>query len=373
MSHQLTTLEQKVRPRHRRLAFAVLAIAFAVLSVIPWQYRARVQLMPPQSSSSGLGALLSQLGGLGGFSGLLSTRQPVEVYLVLARSNDVALAVAKRTLLLERFGVATPERAVKKLARVVDIHSLRGGVIEIEVLVSDRKLALDIAAAYAEAFQDRLAVLARDSAERKRTLMNDQLRRASARLTEAEDALTRYRTANRVASPEAQLGSSVALLASLRARLQAREVELTAAREFATDSSYEVQRVESEIAALRGEITKVETSGNGRDPFGFQAFTRKSSEYLRLYRDAKYAEALYELYARHLEAVNVEEVSASINAQVVETPFIEPGLRLRVWAVGVAALLVAIAAWLELRARRLTRRALSLEPVERPRASAEGP
>lgn len=347
----LASVERRVSLPRRRAILGAAAVLFTALTFFPRQHTARVKVMPPQSSSAGLGALLSQLGGLSGLAPLLSSRQPVEVYLLLARSHDVALEVVRRADLQRRFDASSPERAARTLERWVDIHSLRGGVIEFEVEGRDAALALRIAEVYAAAFQDRLSVLARDQSSRKRELMTERLRRAAAQVAEAELALTSYRTSHGIASPEAQLGSSVSLLAALRARLQAKEVELATVRRFATDESFDVQRVRSEIAGLRGQIARAEGDTAKQDPFGFQNFARRSSDYLGLYRDLKYSEALYDVYSRYLEAVNMEEASADINAQVVETAYLDPGWSPNAWAAALAAAALALGLVLEVRAR----------------------
>ena len=94
----------------RRFIFVCAFISLIVLTFFPRQYLSRVQIMPPQGSSAGLSSLLSQLGGLANLAPLLGNRQPVEFYLVLARSHDIALDVVKRLNLRVDFGSSTAAR-----------------------------------------------------------------------------------------------------------------------------------------------------------------------------------------------------------------------------------------------------------------------
>jgi capsule polysaccharide export protein KpsE/RkpR len=349
LDRTLASLSSLRAGTRRGLELLVLLILVG-LAFFPRHYVARTKVIPPGSSNAGLGALLSQLGGLASFAPLLNSRQPIELYLVIAKSNDVATGVVERLGLESRFGVRSAERAVLRLRDLVEVNALRGGVLEFEVMSRNPAQALDIASAYAAVFQDRLSTLAKDEIARKSSLVKEQLSMSERRLADAEAALTSYRTTNRMASPEAQLGSSVSLLATMEARLQAKEVERTTVLQFATPSNIDVQRIESEISSLKAQIARAREKGDAGEPFGFRGFAQRSTEYLLLYRNLKYAEALFEVYSRYLEAVNVEAISANINAQVVERPHIDPEWHVNRWALIVLAIVSVLVAVVEVRA-----------------------
>jgi uncharacterized protein involved in exopolysaccharide biosynthesis len=346
------------------MAVAIMALLL-IISVFPRDYTGRVKIMPPQSTQAGLGALLSQLGGLASIATLVGGRQPTEVYLLLARSNDVSEDVLRRLAPAAKSvdGSSLPTTTLE-LSRMTDVHSLRGGVIEVEAVAPQPELAKAVTTAYVAAFQDRLAFLARDEIGRKKSLMAEKLRNASEQLARAEAAMTQFRTSRRIASAEGQLSASVGLLAALRAKLQAKEVEIEIARQFVTPQNYTERRIEAEINGLRKQIAEAESAGGKADPFGFQSFTSESSDYVRLYRDLKYAEALYEVYARFSESINVEEMSSSLNAQVVESPFVDPGIKPRAWAMGLAGLVLLLALYLEFYSRHRTPGAAVRDPSD---------
>jgi capsule polysaccharide export protein KpsE/RkpR len=348
MKSVIIALSSILTIHRRRRTWVLIAILFlTTLAAFPRQYVSRVKIMPPQSSGAGLGALLSQLGGLASFAPLLNNHQPTEVYLVLARSNDVAEDIVKSLDLQGLFKVTSSDEAIKKLGQWADVHSLRGGVIEIEVTGNDKDHTLLIATEYASAFQRRLSLLAKQEVAQKHSLMTEQLAASNDRLSKAELDMTNFRIKNHAASPEAQLSSSVRILADLHARLQAKEVELSTSQQFTTTSNYNQQRINSEIVSLKSQIDKAENGSEKTDPLGFQNFSTQSSEYLRLFRALKYAEAIYDVYARYLEAVNMENVSSSMNAQVIESPYIDPNMQWNRWAVSVIILLLLAAVYAE--------------------------
>jgi two-component system response regulator HydG len=123
------------------------------------------------------------------------------------------------------------------------------------------------------------------------------------------------------------------------------------------------KRIEAEVQGLRRQIAESERAGNQGDPFGFQNFASESSEYVRLYRDLKYAEALYEVYARFSESISVEEMSSSLNAQVIESPYVDPVVRPRAWALGLIGLVLLALLYLE-QWRALVRSALEKRSLE---------
>ncbi len=60
------------------------------------------------------------------------------------------------------------------------------------------------------------------------------------------------------------------------------------------------------------------------------AMAQQSAQYLNLFRDEKFAEALYSVYTRFLEQVTVDELSANANMDVIEPPYVDPALQYNV-------------------------------------------
>jgi uncharacterized protein involved in exopolysaccharide biosynthesis len=104
----------------------------------------------------------------------------------------------------------------------------------------------------------------------------------------------------------------------LRAEIAAREIQLQSMRSFATADNPDVKRLETEIAAARGQLAKLERDDqhSGTDvmvPTG--QVPRAGLEYLRKYREVKYYETIYELLAKQFEAAKLDE---SKNAAIVQ-------------------------------------------------------
>lgn len=340
--------------RQRRLRLRLWGGAGAVLAVlclVPPTYVARAKILPQDSSSLGLGATTSAIGAQAqSFAALLGgAKTPIDLYLSIARGYEVSGAVIDRLHLADRAHYGSQRSAYMALDRKVDVHSLTGGVIEIEVRGHDAGEAVGLTRAYVAAISDRLAALGRDRIDHKRAVVMARLHEATARVATAEAQLAAFRHAHNLAAPEAQLGSQLSLRAGLQAQLQAKVVELETLQRFEGDENPHLQAVRSEIGALRGQIASTAAPADspaGPNVAGLSAVT---TQYLDLYRDYAFAQALYEVYARAAEEVQVEALAADTvsDAEVIEAPRLDMDRKYNTGAVALLLLLVLAALFVE--------------------------
>ena len=85
--------------------------------------------------------------------------------------------------------------------------------------------------------------------------------------------------------------------ARLRAEATAAEVRLQALRNSLTNDAPEVQQQQAALAALRDQLTR---AAQTTDAAG-------GADYIGRYREFKYQETLFELYARQFELARVDE------------------------------------------------------------------
>ena len=169
--------------RQRRTAYGVCAILLAALCLFPQSYVARAKILPQDPNSAGLGAIMGALGGgFQNFASLLGAHQSIDVYLTVGRSNDVQTEVVQRLGLIGRHGFREMDQARRTLARKVDVHSLMGGVIEVEAHDTDPAFARQLVAGYSDAIRARLSALGREHISEKRSVVAERLDKASARL-----------------------------------------------------------------------------------------------------------------------------------------------------------------------------------------------
>jgi tyrosine-protein kinase Etk/Wzc len=331
-------------PWRRRLTFAVAALVFAILSLWPRHYLAEAQLLP-QDSGGGLSATLAQqgTGGMLSLGALLGNKQPVESDLTIARSHAVLNLIIDKLRLVGRSGYSSREQAAVKLKRKLSVIAIRGSILQIQVEDKDPDLARAIAGAAAGAIQDRLATISVAQAAQKRAVANDRFSHATVELAQAQAAISRFRTANKLAAPLEQLGAQVGLLASLEGRLNAKEIEVATLRQFVTPDNIKMQTALAELAVLRSQVEaqKVATPQEGTSNLAGIANT--DAQYFDLYRDEKAAEILYDVYKKYLEEVTIDEMSANQNLSLVEPAYVYPERQYNISGVGLLALAIVLA------------------------------
>lgn len=340
-------------PRHRWLIYGLLAVALAVLCIVPRPYVARAKVVPQDSGTIGLSSISSAAGGQAqGLTALLGgVKTPVDFYLAVGRGTEVTDAVIDQLKLVGPQGYPSLEKARLALAKRVDIHSLTGGIVEVEVRTHDPAFAKSVTQAYVRAISARLTALGEDRVQRKQAVVQRRFKEAADRVVTAEAALGAFRRRNRLAEPEAELGSALSLRAGLEAQLQARLVELSTLEQFQGPENPQLVAVRSEVAELRAQIARSTRpdAGMSGGP-NVAGLTEVSGEYLNLFRDYRFAQALYEVYARSSEEVAVETLAAetATDVQVIEAPRVDDDRKFNVPAVALLALVLALAAFTEI-------------------------
>ena len=137
------------RPLTRRSVFAVLAGVLTLLTFYPERYRATMLLAPPD-----LGVQMGAIGQLGGLNGLIGTQYQPERLLAVARSPQVALAVARELKL------PATRATLRDIAWQTNVRTLRGGIVEVEAIDADPAQALLLADKLGTAARARLIALA---------------------------------------------------------------------------------------------------------------------------------------------------------------------------------------------------------------------
>jgi capsule polysaccharide export protein KpsE/RkpR len=139
-------------------------------------------------------------------------------------------------------------------------------------------------------------------------------------LARAEEEIKVFQQRTGMFQVDAQARAIIEGIARLRAGIAVKEVEAKVLRSFATAQNPDLQRVEEEIRALRGELEKVETSkGHGFDPLMASGrVPEMGTEYLRKLRQLKYHETLYELLSKQYELAKLDEARDAVVIQVID-------------------------------------------------------
>jgi len=311
-----------VLAKHKKLIlglpFVVAAIAAGLSLLMPNIFTATTNILPPQQSQSAASAVLAQLGG--GIGGLASgvLKNPNEVYIAILRSRAVAGNLIQRFELMTRWEIDSnhPSDAYKALAGITKIVSEKDGTISIEVDDKDAKRAAEFANAYVDELVKFTSVLAVTEASQRRLFFERQFTQAKDNLAKAE-ALTRQALQQGgLVKVDDQGRAMLENTARLRGQITVKEVQIGAMRTFAADRNPDLKLAQQELESLRRELGKLEGVGGSQSATGGQG--GQGIDSLRLLRDVKYHEVIFDLLARQYEMAKIDEAKDSTVIQVID-------------------------------------------------------
>ncbi len=318
-----------VLAKHKKLLITlpiVAALAAAAISfVLPNIYRSSAKLLPPQQSQSSASALLSQLGGAAGaMAGSSVLKNPNDLYIGMLKSRTVADKLIAKFDLKKVYDVESMENARGILEENTFIAAGKDGLIGIEVEDRDKRLVTQLANAYVTELVNLTKVLAVTEASQRRVFFERQLEQAKDNLAKAEMVLKGALDTRGVISVDADSRAIVETVGRLRAQISAKQIQLSSMDAFVTTSNPEYKRAQEELSSLRAELSKLE---NGRPQLASDNAAGPDKqvglENIKILRDVKYYQMLYELLAKQYEGARLDEAKDTAIIQVLD-PAIEP-------------------------------------------------
>lgn len=307
---QLSEIVAAVRRRLGVIVAGALAIgvlAYGATYLIEPTYSARtVFLVPQQSQSSAMSALssLSAISGLGGIGGVKTTG---DQYVSLMQTNNAQDHVIDKFKLMDLYESKFRFQARKELAKNVRITlGKKDGLITIDADANSAQLAADIANQHVEELRRLSGELSLTEAQQRRKFFETELQRTRTNLTTAQEALQ-----NSGFSPgalKAEPKAAAEGYARLKAEVTAADVRLQTLRRTLADSAPEIQTQSTLLGALRGQLAKLEATDASTNDAG----------YIGRYREYKYQETLFEMFARQYESARLDESRDGTLIQVVD-------------------------------------------------------
>lgn len=293
------------------LPLAVGVVTLGISYLIPPTYTATTQLLPPQQQGSTAAALLGSLGGVAGaLSGSVAgLKNPTDQWIGLLRSRVVADSLVERFGLKALYKADYQFQARDGLAARSRISAGRDGLISIEVDDRSPERAAQMASAYVEELQHLTTTLAVTEAAQRRLFFQKQLAEAKDGLIKAEIALKEGGISADVVktSPTA----AVTQLAQAQAALAAQEVKVSVLRGAMTENNPEYRQAELQLESLRAQLRRTESNSPNQGD-------GDAAKYVTRYREYKYYETLFDLFARQYEVARADESRDGALVQVVD-------------------------------------------------------
>lgn len=305
---------QTVVDNLKTLVFVPLVVGLAALGLsffVSPTYTAKTQFLPPQQQQSAAASMLASLGSLGGLAGAVGgIKNPSDQFLAYMKSVTVQDALIERFKLQDRYEEKTKMETRLALKDNVRAVSGKDGLISIEVDDRDPNFAADLANAHVEELGKLLGKLAITEAQQRRVFFENQLMQAKEKLIQSEIELKASGVSDAVL--KSNPASAVAAVASLQAGVTAQEVKIGAMRGYLAESAPEFKQALNELANLRAQL-----AGQEKDSPSNSNVARQR-DYVSKYREFKYNETLFELFAKQYEIAKVDESREGAVIQVLD-------------------------------------------------------
>jgi uncharacterized protein involved in exopolysaccharide biosynthesis len=317
----LLDLLQTVAENLRLLILGPLFVGLTALGVsflVTPTFTAKTSFLPPQQQNSMAASMLNSLGALGGLAGAAAgIKNPADQYVAFMKSTTLQDALIDRFELMTRYEAEYRADARKTLENNSRIASGKDGIITVEVDDTDPQLAADMANAYVTQLETLMSRLAVTEAQQRRQFFESQLETTKQKLTQAEIALSQTGVSSDVL--KSAPATAIAGVAELQAQVTAQEVRIGTMRGYLAETAPEFKQALTALASLRAQLAKQSQGARPSTPRADGSSGGARDDYIARYRDFKYQETLFELFARQFEMAKLDESREGATIQVIDT------------------------------------------------------
>ena len=314
-----------VMAKRKRLIIGITlgsALLIAIISLMMSPiYLAETKIISPQVNSSMNAQLLNQIGAASGLLGVVpGVKSPNELYIGLLKSRPVLDRIIDRFDLMRLYDEKYREDARRSLLKNIKARNdLKSGIITIGIEDKDPKRSADMANALIEELRVMNKGLSVTEAAQRRLFFEEQLKDAKDSLSKAEDAMKGFQEKTGAVKIDAQADAIIGGISQLMAQIAAKDVQVRVMRTYSTPQNPDILRAEEELKGMRDQLSKLESKSEGTSvmvPTGNMPST--GTQYVRLMRDLKFNETLYELLFGQFQAAKIDEARDAAVIQVIE-------------------------------------------------------
>jgi uncharacterized protein involved in exopolysaccharide biosynthesis len=299
------------------LVIACGAIGVGASYAVAPKFTATNTFLPPQSQQNLGGSALALLGSLSGLAGnATATKNSSDEYIGLMESARISDRIIEKFKLMSLWDEQYLERArIRLLKQVAITAGKKDGLMYVAVSDTDPQRAAAMANQYVDELRTLTTTFAVTEAQQRRVFFEELLEKTRDKLAAAQTSLEAggYSAGALKAEPR----DAAEGYARLQAELTAAQVKLQILRHSLANSAPEVQTQQEAVNALTSQIAKLESQDHGQS---------KSSDYISRYREFKYQETLFDLFARQYESARVDESRDGALFQVLD-PATPPELK----------------------------------------------
>lgn len=333
----------------RRQIFRWVVLGFILSLVVAWRYpkyESTAQIMPPDSSGSGLASLLPALskspGLIGMASDMMGMKSTSAIFSRVLESRTVQDHLIERFDLRKRYSESYWEDARKKLAKRTSIsEDKKSGVIAIAVRDHDAALATELANAYVEELGLVMAKVSTSAARRERIFIEQRLADENANLQDAERQFSQFASTNMALDVPEQTKVEVEAAARLQGELIAAKAQLEGLKQTYTEENIRVKSAQAHVNELQRALDRLNsgrgsTAQDSASPYpSVKTLPILGVKWADLYRQTKIRETVVELLTQQYEMARIQEAKEIPSVKVLD-PASTPERREPSWKLVIA-------------------------------------
>ncbi|NCD10540.1 MAG: hypothetical protein EOL98_14220 [Negativicutes bacterium] len=318
-------------------ACAIIAIIYSLLATPV--YKSTLQIMPPGGSQSGASAMLAAAGITDLVGGFGATQGDTVVG--ITKSNVVLDRVIDKNGLLTRDpegfsiigtikGIFSSEGEKEPRMRTSVRSSLseqiqsaadkKSGIISVSVSDSTPEMAVQLAQSVFDETLDVMQNVAVSPSAQERLFIEEQLKDNNKALIVAEQDLASFLKRTGMGSLSGT-PTDIGYIAALQARMVAKEIEIKAARRFATDANPKLKQLQAEYNAIKKQFEGNKGIAAAASPTGdINNITESSLKFAALFREYKFRENLMAILLKQYETAKIREAQDPVVIQLLSPP-----------------------------------------------------
>lgn len=319
----------------RLLAVSFLAAAVLTLIVslfLPNWYTSRALLFPPQQETGGMGlsSLLS-----GGLSGLLSGGSkmslptfatPSDIYASVLKSRKVSETVIARHDLIKYYGTKKMEKTIMEFSGHLGVKVEPDGMISLSFEDKDPQKAAAIMISLIDILNKVNSEASASQAGATRRFIEERLDQSKLDLAKAEDDYRDFQLKNKAISLDDQMKAVIGSLAELKGQQALAEIELGVLRRTFLAGHTSILQQEAKIDEIKKQIKILEDGSpdSVREALSIpvSAAPNLGLELVRLTRELKIQETIFELLTQQYEQAKIQEKKDTPSIQTLDSPSI---------------------------------------------------
>ncbi len=315
-----------------KLVAIVTVISIVISLLLVQKFTATATILPPSPEQEMMVGMLtanipSNLAGLATLGGMMpGMGTPSDLFAAIMASGRIKGEIINKYNLLEEFRTKTITDAGKMLDEITNIEVSGEGIISVSVTYKNKYLAADIANSYVEELDKFNTETAMTVGKRYRIFIENRLKETEDSLVQAENVLRDFQEKHRTVALDVEIQSAIETVATLKSEIILREVRRGASIASSNLTNPYVQSLDQELRELKKQLSKIEFGSKERNKneFGagfsipFAKLPELSLEYVRLLRDVKVQEVIYELLTQQYEQAKIMELKDTPTVQFLD-------------------------------------------------------